>query len=56
MKTYSQYARQINAPVPQTKPLIDETQVVNNAGGYVFELNDWSALDRFLILGSAGST
>ena len=33
-----------------------EDQVKNNAGGYVFALDDWKRLDRFLILGSEGGT
>jgi len=31
-------------------------QVKNNAGGYVFKLDDWGVLDRFLILGSESNT
>lgn len=31
-------------------------QVKNNAGGYVFKLDDWKVLDRFLILGSESNT
>lgn len=31
-------------------------QVKNNAGGFVWELDDWKRLDRFLILGSEGGT
>lgn len=49
------YASLIAEPVPQTKPL-NKRQVVNNAGGYVFELDCWSRLDRFLILGSDSNT
>ena len=29
-----------------------ENQVVNNAGGFVFKVDDWNRLNRFLILGS----
>lgn len=54
--TYTNYARTMNAPIPQTKPLPNETQIVNAAGGYVYQLDAWKALDRFLILGSAGAT
>jgi len=43
------------ARVPQSEPL-DETQVVNSAGGYVYQLDCWKALDRFLILGTEGGT
>ena len=31
-------------------------QVENNAGGFVFQTDDWSQLERFLILGSEGGT
>lgn len=31
-------------------------QVKNNADGYVFKLDDWKVLDRFLILGSESNT
>lgn len=33
-----------------------EGQVENSAGGFVFEITDWSRLDRFLILGTEGGT
>ena len=31
-------------------------QVVNSAGGYVFAVDKWTGLDRFLILGSEGGS
>jgi len=34
----------------------DERQVANNAGGYVFELDDVTRLRRFLVLGTDGGT
>lgn len=40
----------------QTNPVPGKSLVVNNAGGYVFQVNDWDRLDRFLILGSEGNT
>lgn len=33
-----------------------EDQVLNNAGGFVFALDKWKQLDRFLILGAEGGT
>lgn len=39
-----------NIPIPGKK------QVKNNAGGYVFELDKWKQLERFLIMGSEGGT
>jgi 60 kDa SS-A/Ro ribonucleoprotein len=49
------YASLINQPVPQTQPL-NKRQVVNNAGGFVFQIDIWSRLNRFLILGSDSNT
>jgi 60 kDa SS-A/Ro ribonucleoprotein len=49
------YSKHIATPTPQSKPL-DETQVKNNAGGYVFQVSDKTRLERFLILGSDGAT
>lgn len=51
----SSYAKLARKPVPQTEPLTPK-QVANNAGGYVFALDDWKRLDRFLILGSDAPT
>ncbi len=39
----------------QSQP-IDNKQVKNTAGGYVWEINVWQRLDRFLILGTEGGT
>jgi 60 kDa SS-A/Ro ribonucleoprotein len=39
----------------QNRPL-DETQIKNSAGGYVWELTPWQRLDRFLVLGTEGGT
>lgn len=41
--------------IPQTEP-INDRQVLNNAGGYSFEIDDFARLKRFLILGSAAGT
>jgi len=49
------YAKLLTALVPQTRPL-DKRQVKNNAGGYVFQIDDWARLDRFLILGADAPT
>jgi len=37
---------------PQSESIPGKQQVQNNAGGYVFALDKWKRLDRFLILGS----
>jgi 60 kDa SS-A/Ro ribonucleoprotein len=41
--------------VPQTEKLSDN-QVLNSAGGFVYKLDKWARLRRFLILGSEGGT
>jgi 60 kDa SS-A/Ro ribonucleoprotein len=43
------------AKVPQSAPL-KRKQVKNNAGGYVFEVDVWARLRRFLVLGAEGGT
>lgn len=48
-------ARLYVEPTPQTEP-VDARQVRNNAGGFVFALDDWKRLDRFLVLGSESAT
>ncbi len=67
-KPMSRYGQIVNGPTvaenptPQTEtfgqqsPVFNKTQVENNAGGYVFQLDKWSRLDRFLILGAEGNT
>lgn len=39
---------------PPSQPIPDSNQVQNNAGGYVWAVDDWTRLKRFLILGSEG--
>ena len=41
---------------PQSMPIPGKNQVENNAGGFVFSLDKWKTLDRFLILGTEGGT
>lgn len=48
------YLRSALGPVPQTEPL--PGQVANSAGGYSYGVDDWTRLDRFLILGSEGGS
>lgn len=49
------YSNALTTPTPQSEPL-DSRQVQNNAGGFVYTLDKWGVLDRFLILGSEGGT
>lgn len=53
MKNLSSHLNTSNTPVTEKK---DENQVLNNAGGYVYEVTPEIALQRFLILGSEGGT
>jgi len=51
------YARIFNRRVtPQSQPIPGSTQVRNSADGYSWEVDDWTRLDRFLILGAEGGT
>jgi 60 kDa SS-A/Ro ribonucleoprotein len=55
----SRYARIVNTrQTPQSAPIPgrEADQVPNRAGGYVFPLDIWTRLDRFLVLGTAGGT
>lgn len=64
MSPSSNYADLMNyVGTPQTKPLSPQTAIEvlakqerNNAGGFVFSLDKWKRLDRFLILGSDSNT
>jgi 60 kDa SS-A/Ro ribonucleoprotein len=51
------YARQFNRRItPQSQPIPGSTQVRNSGGGFSWEVDDWTRLDRFLILGAEGGT
>lgn len=41
---------------PQTEPVPGKAMVANHAGGFGFAVDDWTRLDRFLVLGSEGGT
>lgn len=41
---------------PQTEPIRGKTMIQNRAGGYGFKVDDWTRLERFLILGHEGGT
>jgi 60 kDa SS-A/Ro ribonucleoprotein len=49
------YADIVSAGVPQAEPL-NQRQVRNSGGGFVFAIDDWARLDRFLVLGSDAPT
>ena len=53
MANYAQHVSGLRTP--QSEPARDD-QVKNSAGGYVFAVDVWTQLDRFLIMGSEGGT
>lgn len=50
------YASLVNSSHVSQREQLHDRQVLNNAGGYVFALDIWARLDRFLILGSDTGT
>src|SRR6266436_5269080 len=51
------YAQLFNRrSTPQSQPIPDSNQVFNSGGGYSWQIDDWTRLDRFLILGAEGGT
>lgn len=51
------YTKHVQTKVtPQSEPIPGKTMVKGDAGGYVFEVDKWARLRRFLILGSEGGT
>lgn len=41
---------------PQNEPIPGTKQVQNSAGGFTYELDEWAAFQRFLVLGSESGT
>ena len=55
-KTYATTAKLFNTQkTPQNQPIPGKNMVENHAGGFVFAIDDWQRLNRFLILGSSGN-
>ncbi len=51
------YAKPFHRRVtPQSQPIPGSTQVPNSGGGYAWQVDDWTRLDRFLVLGAEGGT
>ena len=51
------YAKMFNRRATlQSQPIPGSNQVRNSGGGYSWEVDDWTRLDRFLILGAEGGT
>jgi len=45
-----------NKQTSANEPVIGKNQVLNNTDGYVFQINNWKKLERFLVLGTEGGT
>ncbi len=53
----AKYLRYFNTrATPQGQPIPGAGQEPNNAGGFAWRVDDWTRLERFLILGSEGGT
>jgi 60 kDa SS-A/Ro ribonucleoprotein len=50
------YLKQIVQHTPQNQPIPGSNQVPNSAGGYAWQVDEWTQLRRFLILGSEGGS
>ncbi len=51
------YGRHLNDDVtPQNEPVPCRPTVPNSSGGYSFAVDDWTRLERFLILGCEGGS
>src|ERR1041385_5319581 len=51
------YAKIFNRrATPQSQPIPDSNQGRNSGGGYSWQVDDWTRLDRFLVLGAEGGT
>jgi 60 kDa SS-A/Ro ribonucleoprotein len=58
MKNLTEYAKGLGLGkgTPQSQPIPGTTQIANSGGGYSWTVNDWTRLDRFLVLGAEGGT
>lgn len=52
----AKYLKQFLGPTPQHAPIPGTNQIPNSAGGYVWGVDHWQRLQRFLILGSEGGS
>lgn len=52
----SKYANVVFGDTKQSEAQFNKDQVKNNAGGYVYQLDEWKVLDRFLIIGCENNT
>ena len=51
------YAQHVSTQqTPQSEPIPGTAQVPNSAGGFTWQVDDWTRLQRFLILGNEGGS
>lgn len=51
------YAKYVNEKqTPQSHPIPGSSQIPNSAGGHAWAVDDWTRLDRFLVLGTDGGS
>ena len=50
------YSKHVNETKTSQRNQAKDTQAENNAGGFSFVVDDWTRLDRFLILGTEGGS
>src|SRR4029079_7106893 len=55
MKSLKEYVQNLTS-TPQRMPIPGAGQVPNSAGGYAWAVDDWTRLQRFLVLGSEGGS
>lgn len=53
---YGTHYKKRENQTPQSRAIPGTTQVRNRSGGFAWEVDNWSKLDRFLILGTEGGT
>jgi 60 kDa SS-A/Ro ribonucleoprotein len=53
----TKYAQHVSTKnTPQSEPIPGTAMVPNSAGGFAFPVDDWTRLDRLLVLGNEGGT
>jgi 60 kDa SS-A/Ro ribonucleoprotein len=54
VSSYIQHVQ--NKTTPQSQPIPGSSQVPNSAGGFTWEVDCWTKMDRFLVLGAEGGS
>src|SRR4051794_26387733 len=53
----ARYAQHVSArQTPQSEAIPGSSQVANSSDGFSFPVDDWTRLDRFLVLGAEGGS